>query len=402
MAMSTHQPRGRQGAGRPGLRPHRGPVPLGHPLDGGRSRADLAPALGRPDAPRRRRRAPLRLRRAPRHPLADAYPLGQRPGPGPRRLGPGLEHAREERRRGHRPHHRRARELQGPPDRRGRDARPGLRGRPRPRLWLLPPGPERDLHRDPPVRRGLDRPAPRPASSTSPSRAAGCSRISTSSPGSGSSGPSNTGSRTSSSPTAAWPSTSPTASTTRRWPASSSRAGHSSGRSTAAGRPSSTTRRTLRRRPATSRRSTSTRIGAGPSSDRRSRPRPPRSSPASTAATPSRSPGSAGPATSSPIPGPGTRSPPPTPSPTSWPRSDPTSPVPATGSASSTGWRISRPCARSPGSTVSGRSTTRRSPRPRRPGTRRPGGPCWRPRPCRRGSRWPRPSSASSPGSWPP
>ena len=53
----------------------------------GRMRRDAADAL------------PLRLRRAARHPLADAHPLGQRPGPGPGGLGPGLEHLAEDRRR---------------------------------------------------------------------------------------------------------------------------------------------------------------------------------------------------------------------------------------------------------------------------------------------------------------
>ena len=122
------QPRGRQGAGRPGLRPHRRPVSLGHPLDGGRPRVDLAPALGRPDAPRRRRRPALRLRWAPRHPLADARPLGQRPRAGPGGLGPRLEHLAEDRLGRRRPHHRRTCELRRAEDRGARArARPSTR-----------------------------------------------------------------------------------------------------------------------------------------------------------------------------------------------------------------------------------------------------------------------------------
>ena len=157
-----HQPRGRQGARRPGIRPRPGPLALGHPLDGGRPRADLAAALGRPDAPGRRRRPALRLRRAARHPLADARPLGQRPRPGPGGLGPELEHPAAPRRRRHRPHHRTIRGFQGQEDRRRRAAVRRLRGRPRPRLRLSPEGPQRDLQRDPAVRRGRRRPGPRP------------------------------------------------------------------------------------------------------------------------------------------------------------------------------------------------------------------------------------------------
>ncbi len=125
------------------------------------------------------------------------------------------------------------------------------------------------------------------ASSTFSSKVAGSSTTSMSSPGPGNSGPSISSSRGSRSPTGASSSTSPTASTIRPWPASSSAAGITSRRSTAAVRPSSTTRRIGRRPPAIFRRSISTRTGAGPSSAPRSPPRPRRSSPGSTAGIPS-------------------------------------------------------------------------------------------------------------------
>ena len=57
---------------------------MGHSLARRRPLAHLAPALGRPDAPRRRGRAEIRLRRPDGHPLADADPFAERP-----RLWPG-------------------------------------------------------------------------------------------------------------------------------------------------------------------------------------------------------------------------------------------------------------------------------------------------------------------------
>ena len=83
----------------PGFAKIAGPAEMGHSVDGRRSGHDHAATLGRPHAPRRRRRPAIRLHRPDGHPLAHPHPLAQRLRPGQGRVGPDrLEQGLEERR----------------------------------------------------------------------------------------------------------------------------------------------------------------------------------------------------------------------------------------------------------------------------------------------------------------